>query len=248
MKLRKIVVGLDATPLGEHALSTARRLARAARAGLIALTVVEPGRRAAGASPQVADDVAHRRTRVGAPGIEIPRCAEEHEADLIVLGRCPKGPGALRRTGTATEGTLRRTRVPVLIVPEGHAVTGPVLVALAGDGASSDVLDAALELSRLLDVPLAALHVEPEYALAGIPAAPGRNVLEDLSQRCPTPPEVIVRRGDPAREILAAVRARPGAVLVVGRRRGSAALDREADSVAARVLGAAPGAVLVIPV
>ena len=251
MELRKIVVGVDRSTRGEHALRVAAQLAAAADASLIALTVVDA---ASASQPEALAGLvtgiarARHRVRLGAPMVEIARFAEQEAADLIVLGRCATTPAALRRTGTPTEGTLRRARVPVLIVPEGHQIAGRVLAAVAADPESVEVLGAAFSIADLLHVPVHALHVESEYALAGAPARPGLSVLTATVNRLPhATPELVIRRGDPAREILAAISAQRCDLVVIGRRRGSAALDREASGVAARVLAQAACAVLAVP-
>lgn len=252
MRLHKIVVGLDGTPRGQYALRVAAGLAAAAGADLTALTVVErTAMTAPSALTGLITDSARARhcVRVGAASVEIARFAEEEDADLLVLGRCPVGCAALRCTGTTTEATLRRARVPVLIVPEGQAIAGPVLAAVAADVESAEVLDTALTLARHLHAELHALHVEAEYVLAGAPARSGRSVLTAAVARHPgATPTLLVRRGDPAREILEAIRVERTDLLVIGRHRGSAALDRAVDSIAARVLGQAPCAVLAVPI
>lgn len=234
MKIRKIVVGVDGTTLGAHAWQVAGTLAHAVGAEVAALTVVE----GLGSRPQAGDP--RHRIRHGAPAIEIPRFAEQEGADLIVLGRCPIAPTALRRTGTVTEGVLRRARVPVLIVPEGHPV-GRALVAVAADSDSADVLAAGLAVVEALGAELHIVQVEPEYALAVAPAAPA-DVAASGGRR------LLVRHGDPAREILAATRAERADLLVIGRRRGGTAVDRDGGSIGARVLAQARCAVLVVPV
>lgn len=253
MELRKIVVGVDRSTRGEHALRVAAQLAAAADASLIALTVVDA---ASASQPEALAGLvagitrARHRVRLGAPMVEIARFAEQEAADLIVLGRCATTPAALRRTGTPTEGTLRRARVPVLIVPEGHQIAGRVLAAVAADPEAVGVLSAALSFADLLHARVHALHVESEYALAGAQARSGLSVLTATMTRLPPPhaaPELVIRRGDPAREILAAIPAQRCDLVVIGRRRGSAALDREANGVAARVLAQAACAVLAVP-
>lgn len=233
MKLRKIVVGVDGTTLGAHAWRVAGTLAHAVGAEVTALTVVE----GLGSRPQAGDP--RHRIRHGAPAIEIPRFAEQEGADLIVLGRCPIAPTALRRTGTVTEGVLRRARVPVLIVPEGHPV-GRALVAVAADSDSTDVLAAGLAVVEALGAELHIVQVEPEYALVAATAA------ADVA--APSGRRLLVRHGDPAREILAATGAERADLLVIGRRRGGTAVDRDGGSIGARVLAQARCAVLVVPV
>src|SRR5574341_1846751 len=256
MKLLKLVVGVDGTPRGGHALRAAAQIVEAgAGAGSItALTVVE-GAGTGPVEPQAITPLvtavagARHRVRLGAAAIEIPRFDEQEAADLIVLGRCPEAPAALGRTGTITEGTLRRTRVPVLIVPQGQAIGGHLLAAVSSGVECAEILEAAAALAERLRAIVQALHVEPEYALAGVPTRSGLvNVTAEIARHTPGAPDLLVRRGDPAREILDAVRAQRTDVLVIGRRRGAAALDREADSVAARVLAKARCAVLVVPI
>src|SRR5574341_1632117 len=251
MKLLKLVVGVDGTPRGEHALRAAARLAGPGVA-ITALTVVQGTESAI--EPQAITPLvtavagARHRVRLGAAAIEIPRFAEQEAADLIVLGRCPNAPAALRRTGTTTEGILRRARVPVLIVPEGQPIAGSLLAAVPAGMECGEILEAAAALAGRLKSQLQVLHVQPEFALAGVPTRSGlTTVRTEIAKHALGSPDLLVRRGDPAREILDVVRAQRTDVLVIGRRHGAAALDREADSVAARVLAQARCAVLVVP-
>lgn len=221
MVLKKILVGLDGTTRGLHAFRMAGILAHASGAEVLAVTVrTGPGDQAPSRDPR-------HRVLQGLPAIEIPRLAEAEAADLIVLGRCPLLPSALGRTGTVTEGVLRRARVPVLIVPEASDL-GRAL-AVAADDDSGEVVAAARAVTEALSAELHVVQVEPAHAMAG--GAWNREV----------------RHVDPAHEILGAVRAERADLLIIGRRRGSTAVDRDVGNVAARVLAQARCAVLVVP-
>lgn len=221
MVLKKILVGLDGTTRGIHAFRMAGILAHATGAEVLGVTVhTGPVAQASPADPR-------HRIRQGVPAVEIPRLAESEGADLIVLGRCPLAPSALGRTGTVTEGVLRRARVPVLIVPEASGLERAL--AVAADDDSAGVVTAARAVTAALRAELHVVQVEPAHAMAG--GSWGREA----------------HQVDPAHEILDAVRTERADLLIIGRRRGSTAVDRDAGNVAARVLAQARCAVLVVP-
>jgi len=80
----------------------------------------------------------------GVPALEIARAAEREGADMIVLPRDPRD---------TLEGTVRRARVPCLVVPPGGAGFGTILAAIDGGPDSADVSDAATTIGELLGGP-----------------------------------------------------------------------------------------------
>src|SRR2546427_12917329 len=77
----------------------------------------------------------------GVPAHEIAPAAEREGADMIVLPRDPRD---------TLEGTVRRARVPCLVVPPGGAGFGTILAAIDGGPDSADVSDAATTIGELL--------------------------------------------------------------------------------------------------
>jgi nucleotide-binding universal stress UspA family protein len=57
-----------------------------------------------------------RATRLGNPGNEIVRYAEEHQIDLIVVGTHGRGPVAHLLLGSVAERVVRQAKCPVLTI------------------------------------------------------------------------------------------------------------------------------------
>jgi nucleotide-binding universal stress UspA family protein len=188
--LTTLVVPLDGSVLGDRALPFATRLVRATngrlilvRAGLArktwdldeeVLTLLAETRRAAAELTAVAD-------RLQAEGITVETCvryddaaqaitnlARDRQADLIVMSML--GASGVGRSvyGGVVEGVLRRTEVPVLLVPTVCETTWPtsrvlrVLVPLDGSAAAEAALDPALALTEALGGELLLVHALPE--------------------------------------------------------------------------------------
>jgi nucleotide-binding universal stress UspA family protein len=181
------------------------------------------------------------RAAIGIPAIEIVRAADTLGADLIVVGR-PRGP----ETGHAPDpdgadfvsATVRRARVPCLVVPEGFTGWRGIVAALDGTPAARDVLDAARRAGTACGVPVTAVHVAAPALVPAGAAEPARE---------PVPPvEIVLRAGDPVAEVLAAARDAGANVVAFGQHRGGPA-DPGCRSVAARLLARTPGAALTVP-
>ncbi len=187
--LTTLVVPLDGSVLGDRALSFAIRLVRATngrlilvRAGLTqkvcglddtVLTLLAETRRAATELAAVAE-------RLRAAGIAVETCvryddaaqaiadvARERQADLVVMSML--GASGVGRSvyGSVVEGVLRRTDVPVLLVPTVCETTWPtsralrVLLPLDGSAAAEAALGPALALGQALGGELLLVHVLP---------------------------------------------------------------------------------------
>jgi nucleotide-binding universal stress UspA family protein len=93
------------------------------------------------------------------------------QADVIVIGL--HGMSGVERMvfGSTTEAVLRRSRIPVLLVPHtwspptpsaaGLSGIGPVIVGMDFTPGSFEALSAGFRLARLLDTRLELLHVVP---------------------------------------------------------------------------------------
>ena len=89
-------------------------------------------------------------------GIADDRIVERGQAaSLLVLGR--DGENARFRTalvGSTVDGVLRKTSKPVIVVPSGGQLSGPILLAFDGSPGSRLAANLAVELGRRLSVPV----------------------------------------------------------------------------------------------
>jgi nucleotide-binding universal stress UspA family protein len=219
--LRNILVAVKPGSPDAHPLERARRLAQCAGARLTVLSV-----------PTVA-----------IPAIEIAREAESRGADLIVLGREPPATTDFRRDHGTVEGTVRRARVPCLLLPSGPVAFHRVLAAVDGGPDSHDVVAAALLVGGVFDAAVRTVRVEePVLAAVGGSAWPA-----DVYAP-PATIDAIVRQGEPVSEVLRVVREEGADLLVLGHHRGGPVNAHATSGVAARLLQRAPCAVLTVPI
>jgi hypothetical protein len=179
---------------------------------------------------------------IGLPAIEVVRAADVLGAELIVVGRprAPQPTDPPNRAGADfVSATVRRARIPCLVVPEEFAGWRGIVAALDGTPAARDVLDVARRVGAACGVPVTGLHVA---APALVPAG----AADPASWAPVAGVEVVVRAGDPVVEILAAARDAGANVVAFGQHRGGPA-DASCRSVAARLLARAPGAALTVP-
>jgi len=181
-------------------------------------------------------------TAVGIPAIEIAREAESRGVDLIVLGRELPTQVDHRHGRDTVEGTVRRSRVPCVLVPRGHQEFARVLAAVDGGPDSREVIAAALLVGRLFDASVRAVRVEAPV-LMGVGASTGVHELPSA-----VGDEPIVCQGDPVSEILRVVREEHVDLLVFGHHRGGPVSTHATSGVAARLLLRAPCAVLTVPI
>jgi nucleotide-binding universal stress UspA family protein len=279
MSFTRIVAAVDRSPAGAHALRVAMQIATAAKARLTALRVVEnpweyldpsviEGRRrlqagsfADQAGVLAADELGRLigsmpdavrpepMVRFGLPAVELARWAEIEQADLLVLGRQPVGALERRPAGRTLTGTVRRARMPCLIVPFGRRTWDRVLAALGSGPGADVVLEHATALARLLGSELLPLHIEPQATpeAGGIPAAT-RPLASDAGREmgavvaAPALPH-----SDAAGHILKAARDQRVDVIAVGYHLGEGA-EPDAGGVGPRVVHRARCAVLTVPV
>jgi nucleotide-binding universal stress UspA family protein len=244
------LVGNDGSAHGHAALCTGERLAalhRGELAQVIVTPVALPGRQPEPV-PQVRDTSVMIR-RVGVPGVEIARCADEWKADVVLLGRGGEAP---RRT-TAT--VLRRCRRPVLMVPEGALPFRRILFALDGTERGLRILDRGAEFAAVFDAVPGALCVLPSREPEVLPGASAprdrRALVEGAMDRCPElggRSVLAVRRGEPVPEILAHLEESGGDLLVLGLRQGGPGSDPGSGHVARDLLRVAPVAILTVPI
>lgn len=239
--LRNILVAVWPGSLDSHPRRTAMAVATRARARLTVLSVGDSPRSRGAVGPSLQNQVVVH-TAIGIPAIEIAREAEARGADLIVLGREPSTQMDLRHGGNTVEQTVRRARVPCLVVPRGQRVFGRVLAA-ADDGPDSrDVMAAALLLGRVFDASVRAVQVDAAV-LVGVGAPTGLHQVPLAGGD-----ETIICQGDPVSEILRVVRDEDVDLLVFGHHRGGPVSTHATSGVAARLLQQAPCAVLTVPI
>lgn len=189
MQLNHIVVAVDDSGVGRHALAEGVALAALSRARVTAVTAIAARPLAAPSAamsaardarenmlpPALADLEARVRAVVpadsgvsvtsdvtyGIPGIEICHFAELQNADLLVLGRKRRSHAERLLIGDTADAVARRSRVPCLFVPGDAPVGGPLLVAVDGGPRAARVVRAAYDLATQLGWPLRLLTVEP---------------------------------------------------------------------------------------
>lgn len=276
MHLQRIVVATDASDAGRAAVRTGMLLAEASGAELRVMTValVAPSAVAAASATwaEGLDSVEALGRHVswslgssepptsleldlvaGLPGIEVPRHAEEHGADLVILGRKQRSQATRLVMGDTADAVARRSRVPCLIVPPGPPALGSILAAVDGTLRGECVVDTACQLACAAGARLGVVTVEPRHEgpddlAAQVPGARAERVqsaARATGARCGIGVEVLVRRGDPATEIIAAL---PGwDVLAVGYHRGGPPGIIEAGSVARRLAHTVSVALLTVP-
>lgn len=245
-QLRHLLVGVKPGSPNSHPLSVAMGLAARAQARVTALSVADPATPPPAAPLDLPDCVVWR-SAVGIPAIEIAREAELGGADLVVLGRQLPAERPPRDGRDTVEGTVRRARVPCLLVPPREPRLRRVMAA-ADRGPDTDrVIAAARLVARLLGAAIYLIRVEePVGAAMGAtgwsPAAPPS--ANDWTAEGDT----IQCQGDPVAEILRVVRADAVDLLVFGHHRGGPISAHATSGVAARLLQRAPCAVMTVPV
>ncbi|HKU61578.1 MAG TPA: universal stress protein [Gemmatimonadales bacterium] len=190
----------------------------------------------------------------GVPSIEICRYAEESGASLVVLGRKHRSVKTRLLIGDTADAVARRSRLPCLFVPSGAPPMRRILAALDGTDRGLEVLVAANRLATAVGAELLAVTVESTPSgepAAGAPllarsAVLAQRLRQTLGRDHPNA-RLEVRRGSAVEQILAAVEATGADTLAVGYHRGGPAGIIEARSTGRRLLHAAPGAVLTIP-
>jgi nucleotide-binding universal stress UspA family protein len=199
-------------------------------------------------------DVASARTavRVGRPSHWLDLLAADFDASLVVVGR--RQDAKRKRIGEASvvERLARRTRRPVLVVPEGVVDAPRCIIAAIDEGPSApEVLAAAKALATACRLPLIALHVLPPASgtYDRIVGVRGRTATTPASN---SPPDMggglRLAVGDAAREIVASGIRHGGGVLVVGKRGADESPVGSLGSVARDLLATSPLPVLAIDV
>jgi len=277
MELRHVVAATDQSAAGHHAVLVAARLAEHAGARLTVLQV-RPALAPSGAPPGETTTDAEHQTLLrdlsrsleaelvrlashtkpaftvmsGVPGIEIPRYAEEHGGDLLVLGRERRTQRQRMFLGDTADAVARRSRVPCLFVGVDSDELGPMLVCVDGTERSLEVYQTAMDFSRAAGIGATAVTVEPvwlnepEHLAATLPASRTLRLNRTLD-RGPNPSDLRIRRGHVLSELLAEAVDTGARLMALGYRRGGPPGIVEGGSVARGLLHSALCAVLTVP-
>jgi len=190
----------------------------------------------------------------GVPSIEICRHAEEVRADLVVLGRKRRSAKTRLLIGDTVDAVARRSWIPCLFVPPTSPPIRRILAALDGTDRGLNVMVTAQRLAAATSAELRTVIVEPAVSGETDTAAPAlartarlqQRVRETLGRSHPSA-RLAVRRGEPVEQVLAAIDEADADALAMGYHPGGPAGIIEAGSTGRRLLHAAPGAVLTIP-
>jgi len=188
----------------------------------------------------------------GVPGIEIPRYAEEHGGDLLVLGRKQRTQRQRMFLGDTADAVARRSRVPCLFVgPDCEGFEG-VLVCLDATERSFGVFQTAADFARAIGAPVRAVTVEPVWLnepdelAATLPASRTLRLNRTLDRALVTT-DLRIRRGNVLNELLAEAAEAGAGLLAFGYHRGGPPGIVEGGSVARGLLHSALCAVLTVP-
>ncbi len=276
MELRHVVAATDQSEAGHHAVLVAARLAEqlGARLTVLAVRPVTTG----GGAPKTALPDAERQTLLrdlsrgleaeiarqaplltpaftvlsGVPGIEIPRYAEQHGGDLLVLGRKQRTQRQRMFLGDTADAVARRSQVPCLFVGLESNDFGPMLVCLDATERSLTVFTAAATLARGTGVPVHAVTVEPVWLnepdelAATLPASRTLRLNRTLDRGLITT-DLRIRRGNVLSELLSEAGETGAKLLAFGYHRGGPPGIVEGGSVARGLLHSALCAVLTVP-
>jgi nucleotide-binding universal stress UspA family protein len=184
--------------------------------------------------------------------VEIVREAEQWRADLVVLGRWSRSPGAPVRLGPTSDVVIRRRNGASLFVPGSVCCIRRVLIALDGTDRGLGILHGAASVVAALGAtPIAvcvlsgALPGEPDSAdpRAGR-VSEALNRTEGLSGRT----TVHILHGEPVPKILSLLEESRSDLLVVGVRGGGPQGEMGSGHVGRDLLQAVPAAILSIPI
>jgi nucleotide-binding universal stress UspA family protein len=276
MELRHVVAATDQSAAGHHAVLVAARLAERAGARLTVLSV-RPAAQADAALQSASADPEHQsllrdlsrgleselnrlapRTPPaftvlsGVPGIEIPRYAEEHAGDLLVLGQKHRTQRQRMFLGDTADAVARRSQVPCLFVGPDSNDLGPILVCLDATERSLTVFQTASDLAKCAGVPIRAVTVEPvwlnepEDLAATLPASRTLRLNRTLDRRL-VAADLRIRRGNVVTELLAEASDTGARLMAFGYHRGGPPGIVEGGSVARGLLHSALCAVLTVP-
>lgn len=250
--MRRLLAATDDSPQGAHAFCIGKQLAVLSGAELAVVRVREPSDRPdpeGPAMPCQIDAAAQTFRRDGVAGVEIARCAEQWNADLLLLGR--RNPTGIGRT---TDMVLRRRHGPTLVVPQRVTSLERVLYALDGSERGLRILEGDGNFPALSGASAMSLCVlPPERAPALGPGwpHPRRTRVEAAMERrhdLGGLATLTIRWGDPVAEVLSHLAETAADLLVLGLRQGGPGGDPGSGHVARDLLAAVPVAILTVPI
>lgn len=193
MPPRSILAAVDFSEPSRVALEFAARLANHCRSSLHVLHAEDPLLAAAAKtrgidlSRESRDELAgftaaspaarewtplHHHVVSGQPTSTICDIAEREQVDLVVLGMHGMSGPAHALFGSTTEGVLRHSDIPVLVIPDSWTPPtpstqdltgmGPVIAAVESSCTALAAATAAMKLAEVLHTTVNAIHVVPE--------------------------------------------------------------------------------------
>ena len=250
--MRRLLVATDDSAQGDHAFCIGKQLAARSGAELAVVRVREPAARPDPEEPAVPcqiDTAAQAFRRDGVAGVEIARCAEQWNADLLLLGR-----RNLTGIGRTTDMVLRRRHGPTLVVPRSVTRLARVLYALDGSERGLRILEGEGNfpaVSGATAMSLCVLPPERAPALGSEWPHPRRTRVESAMERRPDLgglATLTIRWGDPVGEVLGHLAETAADLLVLGLRQGGPGGDPGSGHVARDLLAAVPVAILTVPI
>lgn len=186
--MKTILVCTDFSPAARNASFYAAQLARALNARMVMVNAFQPESVVLTEIPviigserihEIADkELKHEVARLQpAPGLQmithsqegfpidvILNAADEFEADIIVAGSKATGKNIRRVFGSTVTGLARRTKRPLIVVPEHISFVNPSHIALAWESDASletdpHLLDAIKEIADRFDSSVYLVHV-----------------------------------------------------------------------------------------
>ncbi len=271
----RVTVAVDYTPASRDGVRQAAALTRALGGQLTAVTVesAPPGGRHRVQQEDLDKETDRLRrwissetggleaevaVRIGLPGVELSRFAEEVPTDLLVLVRKHRSQLSRVIHGDTVDSVVRRSVVPCLLLLPGAADLAGLVVALDGSSRGLMVFDVGYNLARALHKPARGITVEPEFEnepeelAARVPTTRTRRLEEAIRARQPAGNgkarlPLSLRRGEAVGEILAEMEDYPDHALVLGYHRGGPPGVIEAGSVARQLVHRAPCPVVTVP-
>ena len=254
MGLTRILVAIDPSSPSTVARRIGTLLADRSGASLALVQVCPPGvpeHQEADSSRPRSGTTPLTFRRVGVPGVEIARCAEEWRADLVVLGRSNRVP----KLGSTADMVLRRRHGPTLLIPCHVSGFGRILYALDGTERGLRILEADGQLTGLTGAKAMAVCVLPPDSVHGGMgdgwAHPRQTRVERAMAERPDlggPASLTIRSGEPVSEVLRHVAETTADLLVLGLRQGGPRGDPGSGHVARDLLHSVPTAILTIPI
>lgn len=228
---RRILVPLDGSTLAEAALPLVRRILEKKASEIVLMRALPPPPMVEGDFARVAEldhkeaeayldvvqnalDAQGARTRVrireGPAPAAILTVAEEEQASMIAMSTHGRTGAARWLFGSVAEEVLRSAPVPLLLArsfPAGgrEALPRRMLVPVDPGDVSLEVIGPAVELATVFGAHALLLHVMPEGPAFGTPVVQMTEAFERFRTAGVTV-EPILRRGDPAAEILSVAR------------------------------------------